>query len=152
MNILRPDTENHFFAHIGRKLRLHKRNPVLAEYQHKAVAFLLHNRLQEVHLRRTDETSHKLIAGIVVQILGRIHLLNDAVLHYHNPVPHGHGFRLVMGDIDKGGLKSLVKRGNLASHLRTQLGVQIGQRLIQQEYRRIPHHSAAQSHTLSLSA
>ena len=152
MNILRPDTENYLFAHIGRKLRLYKRNPVLAEYQHIAVSFFFHHCFQEIHLRRTDKACHKLVAGIIVQILGRIHLLNDAVLHDHNPVPHGHGFRLVMGDIDKGGLKSLVKRGNLASHLRTQLGVQIGQRLIQQEYRRIPHHSAAQSHTLSLSA
>ena len=40
--------------------------------------------------------------------------------------------------------------GNLSSHLSTQLSVQVGQRLVQQEHLGITDNGAAQSHTLSL--
>ena len=57
-----------------------------------------------------------------------------------------------MGDIDKCGLQTFVKCCDLTSHLCTKLGVQIGQRLIQQEYSRLTHHSTSQSHTLALTS
>ena len=57
-----------------------------------------------------------------------------------------------MGDIDEGCLKSLVQLGDFGTHLRAQLGIEIGQRLVKQEYRRISHHRAAERDTLTLTA
>ncbi len=45
-----------------------------------------------------------------------------------------------------------MQAGNLRSHRGTQLGIQVGQRLVQQEYIRVAHHSASQCDTLTLAA
>ena len=57
-----------------------------------------------------------------------------------------------MGYIYESNVQSLVQLRNLRSHGSTELRVQIGKRFIQQKYRGIPDHGAAQGHTLSLTA
>ena len=57
-----------------------------------------------------------------------------------------------MGDIDEGRLKALVQLGDFGAHLRAQLGVEVGQRLVEQEYRRVAHHRAAECDSLTLTA
>jgi hypothetical protein len=57
-----------------------------------------------------------------------------------------------MRDIDKGGGQALVQLDDLGAHAGTQLGVQVGQRLVEQEDGRVAHHGAAQRNTLALAA
>ena len=90
------------------------------------------------------------LQGMIVQILRSIHLLNEAVLHNHDAVAHGHSFGLVMGNVNKGGAQLLMQLGQLGSHLSTQLGVQVGQRFVQQEDLRLTHDGTAQGNTLTL--
>ena len=79
-------------------------------------------------------------------------LLDDAVLHDHNAIAEGHGLGLVVGDVDERALDLVAQLDELGTHLVTQLGVQVGQRLVHQEDLRITHDGAADSDTLTLAA
>ena len=57
-----------------------------------------------------------------------------------------------MGDVHEGGVDPLAQLDDLGAHLVTQLGVQIGQRLVHQEHRRVADNGAANGHTLPLAA
>ena len=52
--------------------------------------------------------------------------------------------------IDDSGAQSLMQLGDLNTHLYTKLRIQVGQRLIHQEYLRVTNDCTAHSHTLSL--
>ena len=57
-----------------------------------------------------------------------------------------------MRDVDRGRRHPLVQLLHLRAHLHPQLGVEIGQRLVEQEYLRIAHDRAAHGDALALSA
>ena len=57
-----------------------------------------------------------------------------------------------MGNVDNGGLQSLVKLGNLNTHLTSQLCIQVGQRLVHQEYLGAADNGTSHGNTLSLAA
>ena len=77
-------------------------------------------------------------------------LLDDAVLHDHDTVTKGHSLGLVVGDVDERALDLVAQLDELGTHLVTQLGVQVGQRLVHQEDFRITHDGTADSNTLAL--
>ena len=52
--------------------------------------------------------------------------------------------------VDDGSAQSLMQLGDLRSHLYTELRIQVGQRLIHQEYLGATHDSTSHSNTLSL--
>ena len=58
------------------------------------------------------------LAGRVVEIERRADLLDDAVMHHHDLVGHGHGLDLVVRDVDGRGLEPLVQFLDLGAHLR----------------------------------
>ena len=88
----------------------------------------------------------------VVEFQRRPDLLDDAVMHDHDLVGHGHGLDLVVGDIDRRGLEALVQFLDLGAHLDAKLGVEIGERLVEQENLRIAHDRPAHGDTLALAA
>ncbi len=91
-------------------------------------------------------------AGIVVQVLGRIHLLHNAVLHDHDTGSHRHSLGLVVGNVDEGGLQAMMQLGDLGAHGHAQLSIQVGQRFVHQEDLGFTHDGAAQSDALTLAA
>ena len=64
--------------------------------------------IKKVHLRCADESGHEEVGGMIENLLRRAHLLDETVLHDDNPVAQGHSLRLVVGDINKGGRKSII--------------------------------------------
>ena len=60
------------------------------------------------------------------------------------------GFGLVVGNVDEGGSQLLVQLDDLGTHAGTQLSIQVGQRLIEQEDGRVTNHGTAQRNTLTL--
>ena len=92
------------------------------------------------------------LCGLVVEIERRADLLDEAVVHHDDLVGHGHGFDLVVGDIDRGGLQPLMQFLDLGAHLHPQLGVEVRQRLVEQEHLRIAHDRAAHGDALALAA
>ena len=93
-----------------------------------------------------------MVGRCVVQIERRADLFDDAVVHDHDLVGHGHGFDLVVRDIDGGGLEPLMQFLDLGAHLHAQFGVEVGQRLVEQEHLRVAHDGAAHGDALALAA
>ena len=55
-----------------------------------------------------------------------------------------------MGDVNEGRLQALMQLGDLGTHLHAELGVQVGQRLVEEEDLRITDDGAAQRDALTL--
>ena len=91
---------------------------------------------QHVHGRRADEARDEDVGRAVVEVERRPRLLDHATVHDHDLVGHRHGLDLIVGDVDGRHLEPLVQRLDLGAHLHAQLGVEIGERLVEQEYLR----------------
>src|ERR1019366_6521514 len=108
--------------------------------------------LEEIHRRRADEAGDEQVRRVVVEFQRRADLFGLAGVHDHDLVGHGHGFDLVMGHVNGGGGEPLVQLLDLGAHLHPELGVQVGQRLVEQEYLRVAHDGAAHGHALAPAA
>ena len=90
--------------------------------------------------------------GLVIDFHGRAHLQKFAGLHERDLVGDGHGFDLVVGDIEHRGAELFGQLADLAAHLFAQAGVEIAQRLVHQEQARIHGDGARQGDALLLPA
>ena len=108
--------------------------------------------LEEVHLGRADEARDEQVGRAPVELLGRAHLLDDALVHDHDPVGERHGLDLVVGDVDHGGAQLLVQPRDLEPDGRAQGGVEVGERLVEQEHLGVAHDRPADRHPLPLAA
>ena len=158
-DVLRTDTERDdrlavqiVAVDLGDLLVRYRNGVVVGERHEDLVIFSLQFDVEEVHLRCTDEAGNELVVRLIVQVHGRIDLLDVAELHDDDTGAHGHRFDLVMGNIDEGRLQALVQRRDLGTHGGTQLSVQVGQRLVEQEDLRVTNQRTAQRDTLSLAA
>ena len=102
----------------------------------------------EVHRRLADEPCDEKIGGPLVQILGRTDLLQHAVRHHGNAVGHGGGLGLVVGDENRGDAAELLQPLDLGPQLDLLVGVEMAQRLVEQDHARIAHERAADRHPL----
>ena len=89
--------------------------------------------LDEVHLRRAEETGDEPVGRAGIELDGRSSLLDDAFAQHHDLVGHSHGLDLVVRDIDHGRAEPAVQRNQFAAHLDPQLGVEVGKGLVEQE-------------------
>ena len=79
-----------------------------AVQHHGVLAVLLRQlRIKEVHLGNADEAGDEQVGGMIEDLLRRADLLDDAVAHDDDTVAQGHGFGLVMGDIEEGTVDAL---------------------------------------------
>ena len=105
----------------------HDRNNsgILGEKEGQLALFLDELSFEDVHLGRPEESRDENVRRVVVEVGGGIDLLDDAVLHDDDVGPHGHGFRLVMGDVDEGDAQFPMQFGDLAPHLDPELRVEV---------------------------
>ena len=108
--------------------------------------------LDEVHRRGSDETADEQVYRMVVKNLRRRELLQQPVAKYGHPVAKSHRLDLVVGDVDGRDGEIALDTGDLGSHLDTQLGVQVRERLVHQEGVRLTHDRPAHRHPLALPA
>ena len=73
-------------------------------------------------------------------------------MHDDDLVGHGHGLDLVVGDVDRRRLEALVQLLDLGAHGDAQLGVEVRERLVEQEHLRVAHDGAAHGDALALAA
>jgi hypothetical protein len=93
----------------------------------------------------------KVVAGRV-HLLGRADLLHAAGVHHDHALRQRHRLDLVVGDEQRGHAQFAVQLLDLEPGLRAQLGVEVGQRLVEQEDLRLAHDGAAHGHALALAA
>ena len=105
---------------------------------------------EEVHGGGADETSHEKVVRVIVQMLRRIKLLQNAFIDDGDTGCHRHGFGLVVGHVDECGLQALVQLADLRPHCHAQFCIQVGERLIEQEDLWLADDRASHRHTLAL--
>ncbi len=90
-------------------------------------------RLDEVHRRRADEGGDEEVRGLLVDLERRPHLLELAVLHDGDAVAHRHRLDLVVRDVDRRRLQAVLELADLGAHLDAELGVEVRERLVEEE-------------------
>ena len=98
--------------------------------------------MDHVHLRRADKLRGKKIVGVMVDVCGACLLLDDAPVHQDDLGAHGHGFGLIVGNIDKGCFQPVMQFDQLRAHAYTKLCIQVGKRLVHQKYLGLFDHGA----------
>ena len=100
----------------------------------------------------TDEACHEPVDRALID-LDRRALLDDlALVHDRDDIGHGQGLELVVRDIDRGDAKALDEFAQLDPDLFPELGVEIAQRLVQQQDLRLLNQRTGQRQALLLSA
>ena len=79
-------------------------------------------------------------------------LLHHALAQDRDPVAERHRLGLVMGDVDRGDAQAALQPSDLGAHLAAELGIQVRQRLIEEERIRLSDDRAAHRDTLPLPA
>ena len=69
----------------------------------------LDNAAEQIDFGCADKSCDKGAARTAVKLFRRADLLNNAFVHHHNAVAHGHGFGLIMGNIDGCHSKALLQ-------------------------------------------
>jgi hypothetical protein len=85
--------------------------------------------------------------------LARAALLgHDRVVHDDHRVGDGQRLLLVVRDVDHGQPQRLLQVADLLAHITAQLGVEVGQRLVEQQHPRLQHDGARDRDALLLAA
>ena len=90
--------------------------------------------------------------GPVVDLLRRADLGDAPRIHDDDAVGHRHGFLAVMGDMDGGEAEAVLQRLDLGAQLHAHLGVEIGQRLVEQQEIGLDGERPAERDALALAA
>jgi len=82
----------------------------------------------------------------------RSQLAQAALVQHGDALPHRHRFHLVVRHVDHGGPELAVEFEELGPHLRPQLGVEVRERLVEEEHLRLAHDGPPQRRPLALAA
>ena len=99
-----------------------------------------------------DEIGNKEIIGAAVNGEGSIILLENTVIDKAYLGSEGHSLHLVMGNVNKGGACFNMKSLQLVSHLKAELCIKVGERLIHEENGGLGSEGSSNSNTLLLTA
>ena len=119
--------------------------PLVADHALERIAVAFDPALEEVHRGRADEGRDEEVVGLVVELLRRALLLEQAVAHDRDPRAHRHRLDLVVGDVHRRHAELALKAGDLGAHLGAQLRVEVRERLVHQEHLRARGRSRAPS-------
>ena len=88
----------------------------------------------------------------IVDLLGRADLGDPSCIQDDEAIGHGHGFLAIMRDVDGGDAEPLLDRADLVAHRHADLGVEIGQWLVEQQDAWIDRQRPAECDALALPA
>ena len=111
---------------------------------------ILSSALKEIDL--SEKVRNELVDRMIIDFDRGAGLLDNPVIDKEDSVTHGHGFRLIMSNIDNCDSKRGCNILNLESHGFTQFGIQVGKRLIQKQNFRFGNKRSGQGNALLLPA
>ena len=97
---------------------------------------------EKVHRRLADELRDEEVRRMLVELVRRRQLLQDAGVHHGDAVGHRHGLGLVVGDQHAGDAGVLLEPLDLGAELHLVVAVEMAQRLVEEDDRRLPHQRA----------
>ena len=100
----------------------------------------------------SHEVGHEHRCGMQVDLLRSVNLLDAARVHDDNAVGHCHGLRLVVRDVDRRDPQSLLHVADLQAHFDAQLGIEVGEGLVEEQHLGAHNHGAGEGDTLLLAA
>ena len=103
-------------------------------------------------VHRAEKARDEARARAQVDILGRADLLDAAVVHHGELVGHGERFLLIVRHEQEGDADAALHGLQLDAHLLAQLGIERGQRLVEQQHVGLQHQRARQRDALPLAA
>ena len=103
-------------------------------------------------LTRPMKSATTRLAGLRIDLLRRAVLLQPAAVDHRDLVGQRQRLGLVVGDVDEGDAGAALQALQLDAHLLAELGVEVGQRLVEQQDFRLDHEAAGQRHALLLAA
>ena len=109
-----------------------------------------HLDVDQVHRRRADERGAEEAGRAVVDLQRRADLLHPALVEDGDAVTERHRLDLVVGDVDHRRAELGLQVLDLGTHVRPQLRVQVGERLVHEEGPRPPDQRAGQRDALLL--
>ena len=98
------------------------------------------------------KSATKVLRGTVVDLARRTHLLDDAVAHHHDAVGDRQRLLEVVGDVHARDVQPALELLQLHAHLPAELGVEIRQRLVEEQHRGREHERPGQGDALLLPA
>jgi hypothetical protein len=99
-----------------------------------------------------DELGDEARRRTLVDVGGPADLLDAPGVHHRNAVRHDERLALVVRDEHRGNAEPALQARDLDSHLVAQLQVEIRQRLVEQQHRRIDDERASERDALALPA
>ena len=107
---------------------------------------------ENVHRGRAERAGDEHVGGALIHLGGRAHLAQTPLVQHGDALPHRHRLALIVRDVHHGGAEGAVQSHELGAELDAQIGVEIRQRFVQEEHRRLAHHRAGQCGALPLAA
>src|SRR5438105_287775 len=104
------------------------------------------------HVGTPDELRHEARARPVVEIVRRPRLSHLSRLQHRDAIGDHHRLPLVVRDVERRVAERLVQASDLEAHLLPEVGVQVGQWLVQQEDLRLDDERPRDGHPLLLAA
>ena len=101
---------------------------------------------------QADEVRYDRVRRMLLDADRFVNLLNDPFVHDDDPVRHRHRFCLVMRNIHNGDAEFFLQVLDFKPHAFPQLGVEVGQRFVQQQQARLGDKRPCQRNALLLSA
>ncbi len=104
------------------------------------------------HVAIAHEARDVQIGGLGIDLRRGADLLHQAVLHHHDPIGQRQRLVLVVRHVDGGAVELAMDAADLRPRLDAQLGVEIRQRLVHEDQRRLDDDGAGDGHALLLAA
>ena len=147
--ILGPDAERAslVLAAIGGDLG-RQRQPGVADDEVVAVD----RAVEHAHRRTADERGYEPVRRPVVDLARGCELLQVALAHHGHQVGHRGRLGLVVGDVQRRDAELLLEPLDLTASRHPELGVEVRERLVHQEYRRLADDRPRQGDALALPA
>ncbi|MNZ95508.1 hypothetical protein D3C78_1146580 [compost metagenome] len=124
--------------------------PLLGAQHHGVAVELAHGAVEQIGL--TDKIRHVAAGRGFIELFRSGGLDDRTVVHHADAVTHRQGFFLVVGDQHEGDADLALQAQQFRLHLLAQLAVQCGQRLVEQQHRRLVHQRTGEGDTLLLAA
>ena len=106
--------------------------------------------LARQEVRRADELRDELVVGRLVDLPRATELQHAALLHHRDRGRERQRLDLVVGDVDGGDAELALEPLQLVAQRLAQLGVEVGQRLVEQQQRRLDDDRPGQREALLL--